>query len=69
MDVGTLIMSGLKKKLVIAAVKVIVSEHNRSVRVMHPFEDYEAGLLSKKVLRVVMSYIPYINRTVWPQND
>jgi UDP-N-acetylglucosamine 2-epimerase (non-hydrolysing) len=69
MDVGTLIMSGLKKKLVIAAVKVIVSEHNRSVRVMHPVEDYETGLVSKKVLRVVMSYIPYINRTVWSKND
>ena len=69
MDVGTLIMSGLKKKLVIDAVKVTVSQHNRSDRVMHPVEDYKAGLVSKQILRVVMRYIPYINRTVWSKND
>jgi len=65
MDVGTLIMSGLKKEHVIDAVKVIIAQHNKKNRVMLPVEDYEAGLVSKKILRVVMSYIPYVNRTVW----
>ena len=32
---------------------------------MHAVEDYEAGPVSKQVLRVVMSYVDYINRTVW----
>ena len=66
MDVGTLIISGFEKKLIIDVVKkVIVSQHNRSDRVMNPVEDYEAGLASKQILRFVMSYTPYINRTVW----
>jgi len=65
MDVGTLIMSGLKKEHVINAVHVIISQHKKSERVMLRVEDYEAGQVSKKILRVVMSYIPYVNRTVW----
>lgn len=65
MDVGTLIMSGLKKAGVLDAVKVIVSQHDKKTRVMHVVEDYEAGPVSKQVLRVVMSYVDYVNRTVW----
>ncbi len=65
MDVGTLIMSGLKKERVLDAVKVVAAQHDKKARVMHAVEDYEAGPVSKQVLRVVMSYVDYINRTVW----
>lgn len=65
MDVGTLIMSGLKKERVLDAVKVIVSQHDKKTRVMHAVEDYEVGPVSKQVLRVVMSYVDYVNRTIW----
>jgi UDP-N-acetylglucosamine 2-epimerase len=65
MDVGTLIMSGLKKERVLDAVRVIVAQHDKSKRVMQPVQDYEAGPVSKQVLRVVMSYVDYVNRTVW----
>jgi len=65
MDVGTLIMSGLKKNRVLDAVRVIISQHDQAHRVMKSVEDYEAGQVSKQVLRVVLSYIDYVNRTVW----
>ena len=65
MDVGTLIMSGLKKERVLDAVRVIVAQHDKAKRVMDPVEDYEGGPVSKQVLRVVMSYVDYVNRTVW----
>jgi UDP-N-acetylglucosamine 2-epimerase len=68
MDVGTLIMSGLKKERVLDAVKVIVSQHDKNARVMHAVEDYEAGPVSKQVLRVVLSYVDYVNRTVWSKS-
>jgi UDP-N-acetylglucosamine 2-epimerase (non-hydrolysing) len=44
---------------------VIIAQHDRSKRVMHPVADYEGGPVSKQLLRVVMSYVDYINRTVW----
>jgi len=65
MDVGTLIMSGLKKDRVLDAIRVIVAQHDKSKRVMLPVEDYESGPVSKQLLRVVMSYVDYVNRTVW----
>jgi UDP-N-acetylglucosamine 2-epimerase (non-hydrolysing) len=65
MDVGTLIMSGLKKERVLDAVRVIVAQHDKAKRVMKRVEDYEGGPVSKQILRVVMSYVDYINRTVW----
>lgn len=65
MDEGTLIMSGLKKDRVLDAVRVIVAQHDKSKRVMLPVQDYETGPVSKQILRVVMSYVDYVNRTVW----
>ena len=65
MDVGTLIMSGLKKDRVLDAVRIIIAQHDKAKRVMSCVEDYEGGPVSKKILRVVISYVDYINRTVW----
>ncbi len=65
MDVGTLIMSGLKKERVLEAVRVIIAQHDKSRRVMRPVQDYEGGAVSKQMLRIVLSYVDYVNRTVW----
>lgn len=58
-------MSGLKKERVLDAVRVIIAQYDKSQRVMHAVEDYEAGPVSKQVLRVVLSYVDYVNRIVW----
>jgi UDP-N-acetylglucosamine 2-epimerase len=65
MDVGTLIMSGLKKERVLDSVSVIIAQHDKAMRVMNPVLDYEAGPVSKQILRIVLSYVDYVNRTVW----
>jgi UDP-N-acetylglucosamine 2-epimerase len=65
MDEGTLIMSGLKRERVLDAVRVVIAQHQKSSRVIQPVGDYEGGPVSKQLLRVVMSYVDYINRTVW----
>ena len=65
MDEGTLIMSGLKKDSVLAAVKVITSQHRAGIRTTPLVPDYEGGPVSLQVVRVVLSYTDYINRPVW----
>ena len=65
MDEGALIMSGLKADRVLDAVGVIIAQHVKSKRVIKTVADYEGGPVSKQILRVVMSYVDYINRTVW----
>lgn len=65
MDVGTLIMAGLKKDRVLDAVRIVIAQHDRDARTMQPVADYEAGPVSKQILRIVLSYTDYVNRTVW----
>jgi UDP-N-acetylglucosamine 2-epimerase (non-hydrolysing) len=65
MDEGTLIMSGLKAERVMDAVRVVTTQHDRLQRVIPIVRDYQAGPVSKQVVRVVLSYTDYINRTVW----
>ena len=63
MDEGTLIMSGLKSDDVINAIN-IVTEQTKS-NAMNIIQDYDTNTVSKKVVRIIVSYIDYINRTVW----
>lgn len=68
MDEGTLIMTGLKRERVLDAVRVVSSQHDRLRRVIPVVRDYQSGSVSKQVVRVVLSYTDYINRTVWSKN-
>jgi UDP-N-acetylglucosamine 2-epimerase (non-hydrolysing) len=65
MDEGTLVMSGLKRKDVLDAVRVVMRQRSDSARVFRPVLDYEADNVSKKVVRLIFSYTDYVNRTVW----
>jgi len=64
MDEGTLIMSGLNKERIIESIEVVTSQH-REDRVTKIVSDYDVDNVSMKVLRIILSYVDYINRTVW----
>lgn len=65
MDEGTLIMTGLSKDLIIEAINVVTAQHDSDNRPMKVVADYNVDNVSKKVLRIILSYTDYINRTVW----
>ena len=65
MDETTVIMSGLNKDRVIDAVEVATTHNSSEVRAIKSVKDYEADNVSKKVLRIILSYVDYVNRTVW----
>ena len=64
MDHGTLIMSGLKADRILDAVRVVVNSNEAGVR-FPLVPDYNSDYVSKKILRIVLSYTDYINRVVW----
>ena len=64
MDEGTLIMSGLNKDRIIESIEIVTKEHKKS-RTMKLVKDYDVDNVSKKVLKIILSYTDYINRTVW----
>jgi len=65
MDEGTLIMCGLNARDVLQAIDVVVAQSSPERRVFDLVPDYRADNVSKKVLRIIMSYTGYVNRTVW----
>lgn len=63
MDVGTTIMCGLSRSNVLEAVQVATSLPSAQL-----IKDYEVQNVSEKVLKIILSYTHYINRTVWHKN-
>ncbi len=65
MDETTVIMSGLGVRRVLDSVEVAVKHNNEAIRAIKPVKDYTADNVSKKILRIILSYTDYINRVVW----
>ena len=65
MDETTVIMSGLSSERVLQSVDIASQHNSMSDRVIKAVDDYKADNVSKKVLRIILSYVDYVNRTVW----
>lgn len=65
MDEGTLIMCGLKPDKVIESIDIVTTHYSKNKREFRLVQDYDSDNVSKKILRIIMSYTDYVNRTVW----
>lgn len=65
MDEGTLIMSGLKAEDVLMAIDLTVAHYADSDRPFRLLSDYDVDNVSRKVLKIILGYTDYVNRTVW----
>ena len=68
MDEGTLIMCGLKPDLVLDAISIVTNQNSSSAHKFRMVPDYNMGTVSKKILRIVLSYTEFINRVVWSKS-
>lgn len=62
MDEGVLIMTGLCKKRVLESIRVVRAQ--RPAAFYAPL-DYAPDNVSKKIVRIILSYTDYVNRFVW----
>lgn len=65
MDEGTLVMTGLSSERILDSIDVVTSQYGENKESIHSIPDYEADNVSKKVVRIILSYTDYVNRTVW----
>jgi UDP-N-acetylglucosamine 2-epimerase (non-hydrolysing) len=65
MDAGTLIMSGVRRARVLDAVRTVTAQFSATGRPALAVADYENPQVSRQVVRIVLSYVDYVNRTVW----
>lgn len=62
MEEASVMMVGLKKERILQGLKVLETQEKDTLRYVN---DYSMSNVSDKVLRIVLSYIDYINRSVW----
>ncbi|EAR23515.1 UDP-N-acetylglucosamine 2-epimerase [Nitrococcus mobilis Nb-231] len=65
MDRGTIIMAGLESNRILQAVATILHQHPHRPAAAAMVPDYDVDRVSEQVVRVIMSYVDYVNRTVW----
>jgi UDP-N-acetylglucosamine 2-epimerase (non-hydrolysing) len=65
MDAGTLIMSGLKSDRVLNAIEITINKDQTKEDNLFIPDYMEGKNVSSKILKSTLSYIDYINRTVW----
>lgn len=64
MDTGVLVMSDPVPERLLDAVALVIGHagEHRSPRLV---PDYDCGRVSEKIVRIILSYTDYVNRTVW----
>jgi len=65
----TLIMCDLSVSRILDAMRVVTNHGLRSGVCFRTPPDYDTDQVSKKVLRIIMSYVEYVRRTVWFDSD
>ncbi len=64
MDKGTLIMSGLEKERILESIEVVVNQYENKI-IPEIIDDYDVDNVSSKVVKIILSYIDYVNNTIW----
>jgi UDP-N-acetylglucosamine 2-epimerase (non-hydrolysing) len=65
MEEGTVMLTGLDATRVIEALRIEGNGPRTSWPARPTVRDYDAGLVSEKVVRILLSYTDAVNRTVW----
>ena len=68
MDEGTLIMSGLNKKRIIESIDISTKLY-REGKMPNIIDDYNVDNVSQKVVKIIFSYIDYVNRNIWRKDS
>ncbi|EMO92611.1 UDP-N-acetylglucosamine 2-epimerase-like protein [Leptospira interrogans str. UI 13372] len=65
MEESVVMMVGLEKERILQALKVLEFQSRGEDRIIRNVSDYSMPNVSEKVVRIILSYTDYVNRTVW----
>ncbi|WP_304226135.1 non-hydrolyzing UDP-N-acetylglucosamine 2-epimerase [Gracilinema caldarium] len=65
MEEASVIMTGLNPERIIEAAAIAMKQTRGSDRTFREINDYTMPNVSEKVVRIIISYIDYVNRNVW----
>ncbi len=65
MDEGSVIMTGLQKDRILQSIEIVVQQNKYEKKPTKIVYDYNVDNFSIKVSRAIISYVDFVNRTVW----
>jgi UDP-N-acetylglucosamine 2-epimerase (non-hydrolysing) len=67
MEEGSVMMVGLEQKRIMQAIEILEDQTKSTPNssILREVTDYQMPNVSDKVLRIILSYIDYVNRVVW----
>ena len=69
MEEAVVMMTGLERDRIFQALDVLETQKRGDQRTLRMVADYDVPNVSEKVLRIIMSYTNYVNRTVWYKSE
>jgi len=69
MEEGAVMMTGLEVDRVVQGLDILASQPRGNDRLLRLVADYNTPNVSQKVLRIVVSYIDYVNFFVWHKRE
>ncbi len=69
MDEGTVIMSGLELENILQCIDVTVDHFSETKSPFNTVSDYKVESVSRKIIKIILSYTDYVNRITWHKNN
>jgi len=68
MEEGSVMMVGMNEKLILNCLKIIEDQYKSDKKILNNVRAYNVQNVSDKIVRIISSYIDYVDKFIWKKN-